>query len=154
MKWKPPETLFTCGAAAIRNCLIFFDDGGSSEIFIREISNTTKNGVNEKGIRKAFKYFGYETREISSTSPDVFGRKILKSLKSGKACIVLSDHCNHWIFAAEYKHRKIKIVDDMFKHDCNRKIEQELTLKELKTLASNFDRTVKKPIFYFIEVWK
>jgi ABC-type bacteriocin/lantibiotic exporter with double-glycine peptidase domain len=152
MVFKQQETHFTCGPAAIRNCLIQLGIEPPSELNMRVFCNTDKEGTNMSGLKSGAKHSGLLFKEIYSRSSDVFGRKLLKALKAGHPCIILVDSTTHWIAAVQYKKRKIKIVDGEYAAN-RRKIEQDLTLKELKLMAHNFNKFNKKDYFHFLELW-
>lgn len=152
LKWSRAKTLFTCGPNAWKNLLLKFGITAAEET-IRDVMETTKDGTNENGFFKAAKYYDFNYKEVLSTSVDVFGRKIIKALKSGHGVILLSKACEHWVFVDNYSRRHIKIVDG----DAEKKKEKEMlldyTLKEIKQYAFNFDESEKRSYFYFIEAW-
>jgi len=147
MKWKLQETNFSCGPAALRNCMIKF--GFSySEKYIREKTKTDKDGTDWNDLRDAVNKFNFQVKEVHSRSEDVFGRKILKALKAGHACIMATDNFEHGVAIIDYKKRKLIIIDSYAKK------EQKFTLKEVKFFAANFERETKKREYYFLEVWR
>lgn len=148
MKWKPQETPFTCAPSALRNCLIFLNIY-RTEKYIRYLMGTTKNGTSEKGILKCVGLLKLDYHVFLSKSFNTFRKNLLKCLKSGNPCILLIDACNHWVAAIKYEKRKIIIIDSEFKT-----IFQSISLKNLKSLAYNFDKLESRGYYYFIEIKK
>lgn len=147
LKWKKQERQFTCGPNAWRNLLLKYNKKASEET-IRSIMETDKNGTDSNGFINAANEYGFNYKEVLSTSHDVFGRKIIKALKSNHGIILLSKACEHWVYVDRYYKRKIYIIDGS-----NDSLEIAFTLKELKQYALNFDETEKRSYYYFIEVW-
>lgn len=148
--YKPQEKSYTCGPAAIRNCLIHFGVELTEET-IRKVCDTRKDGTDETSIIEACEYYGFETKEIESKSTDVFRRKISKGLKAGKVYIASTDsHC-HWISVLEYKNRKLKIIDSDFREE-GKSILQYITFKEFVEMAFGYDKFDKTKTCYAIEL--
>jgi ABC-type bacteriocin/lantibiotic exporter with double-glycine peptidase domain len=152
MKWKMQETSFSCGPSALRNCLLKFGQK-HSEKKIRILAGTSKKrGTDEKGIMNAMDALWIEHKEHESRSADVFGRKLLKALKNGSTCIVLTDSFQHWVAALNYEKRRIELVDTNFREG-KKPIHQKIRLKDFKVLSCNFDRFNLKTVFYFLEIF-
>lgn len=149
-KWHRQERLFTCGPNAWRNLLLKFGIKAAEET-IRTIMETKfSNGTDSNGILNAAETYGFDYKEVLSTSHDVFGRKIIKALKSGHGIILLTKACEHWVYVDKYFKKHIYVVDGL-KDDKNRVA--IYTLKELKQYAFNFDESEKRSYYYFIEAW-
>ncbi len=158
MKYKVPETNFTCLVSGFRNCLIKLGFK-TSERHLRKLIKVDRiNGAGlayPKNIIKGIEYYNLEFKINYSTSPRVFKNKLLKALRNGKVCLILIEDCNHWISALEYKNKRIQIVDGDFKKYAHKKIAQEVTPKEITLMAGNFDRLFyMKNFFEFIELNK
>lgn len=149
LKWHRQERQFTCAPNAWRNLLLKFGIRASEET-IREIMETNPiDGTDSNGIINAAEAYGFEYKEILSTSHDVFGRKIINALKLNHGIILLSKACEHWVYVDNYSKRHIQVIDGL-KDD----LVTNYTLKELKQYAFNFDESEKRSYYYFIEVWK
>ena len=148
--YKPQERDYSCGPAALRNCLIHF--GYSiTEKTIRKVCEANKEGTDEEGMYNGCFHFGFDPIELYSISPEVFKRKIIKGLKQGKVYIVSVEDGNHWISALEYKGRKIKIVDSDYRR-FGKSIVQYLTSNQLINTSFCYDKFNKKKTFYAIEL--
>jgi len=150
LKWFPQKTKFTCGPNAWRNLLLKFGIRAAEET-IREIMETKpSDGTDSNGIINAAEAYGFNYKEVLSTSHDVFGRKIIKALKSGHGIILLTKACEHWVYVDTYAKRRIHVIDGL-KDEKGRVT--KYTLKELKQYAFNFDESEKRSYYYFIEAW-
>lgn len=156
-KYKKQSTKFTCGLAALINCLLYFGIN-TTERYLRNtvgIQSDKKNGTNPKGIIKGIEYFGFNYKVHYSISSGVFKKKLVNALKSGSTCIILVRHCEHWIAALEYINRKISIIDSGYKEENGKKINQNINMKSLIAIANNFDQFYhQKNFFEFIEILK
>lgn len=156
-KYKRQSTQFTCGLAALVNCLLYFNIK-TSERYLRNdvgIKSNKKHGTNPNGIIKGILYFGLDYKIHYSTSERVFKNKLFKAFKRDSTCIILVRHCAHWIAALEYRNKKIFIVDSEYKEEAQKKIEQNITFKNLASIANNFDQFYyQKNFFEFIEIFK
>lgn len=149
MKFHSQETNFTCGPSAIRNVLKVLGHKPISEKRIRNLANTTKEGTDERGILKAFKYLEYECSTLQTKNKDYFKRVLLKTLKNNGVCIVIIDAINHWIPVIEYSYRKIVFIDSDF-----RKIKQRLNVKYFLSMCRNYDKYSKQEYYYLIKINK
>ena len=150
--WRIQETQFTCGPSAFRNCLLVFGIH-ASEKRLRELMDTTKDGTDENGICQATEEFNLNYKMHCTSSKDVFGRQLLKALKSGHPCILEVEDTAHWVAVVSYKKRKITVVDTMLLTENNSK-PTEFTLKEIKNWAHSFNKFEGgKAWFLFIELW-
>lgn len=150
MTYKIQEKKFSCGPAALRNCLLKLGRN-VSESYIRQLSHTTADGTDEESLFLAIKALGYEYKEYATKSAQVFSKYLLKALKSGNPCIVASDSYFHWIAAVEYKKRKVKVIDSVFKEN-DRSHKQNLSMGVLKKMCLCFDRSTLKSAYYIIEI--
>jgi len=152
-RYKSQETEYSCGSSAVRNILIHFKIADVTEATVRKACGTTKNnGTTEAGLLEGLEYYGLQTREWESISSQVFKSKVTKALKSGRAIILNSDALHHWIVALEYKNKKVRIIDSLFK-DSHKSIDQWVTLKQLSEMCDCYDRERQKKYFYGIEAW-
>lgn len=149
--WKIQKTNFTCGNAAFRNCLLTFGMNVSEER-LRELMKTTKDGTDADNICEAAKKLDLNYKLVSSSSKDVFGRKLLKALKQDRPCILLVEDTSHWVAAVSYKKRKIKIIDSELIFAQNT-IEKDFYLKEVLSWSMNFNKFTKETYFLLIEIW-
>ncbi len=152
MKYKLQEKKFSCGSAAIRNCLLKLGKD-ISESYIRQLSNTTSNGTDENNLFIAIEALGFEYKSYQTKSGQVFSKHLLKALKSGNTCIIATDSYFHWIAAVEYHKRKIKIIDSVFK-ESDKSHKQNLLMSILKNMCLCFDRSTLKSSYYIIEIKK
>jgi ABC-type bacteriocin/lantibiotic exporter with double-glycine peptidase domain len=149
-KWHKQERQFTCGPNAWRNLLLKFGIRAAEETIRSIMETNSSDGTDSNGILNAAEAYEFDYKEVLSTSHDVFGRKIIKALKSNHGIILLTKACEHWVYVDNYSKRYIQVVDGL-KEDKERVT--SYTLKELKQYAFNFDEFEKRSYFYFIEAW-
>lgn len=150
--YKSPETKFSCGASALRNCIIHVTKSDISEKTVRKYCSTNKDGTNELGLLEGCQHFGFIPREHKTISFEIFKRKIYKGLKQGRVFIVSTEHHGHWIPVLEKKGKRIKIVDGDYRKYEDKSIVQFITMKELKDTTFGYDKFEKKKYYYFIEL--
>lgn len=148
--WKFQKTNFTCGVAALRNCFLNYNINISEER-LRELTKTTSLGAGAEDITKAAIKCGFNAKIRMSSSKDVFGRKLLKSLKAGHTCVVLVEDTTHWVAAVAYQKRKIKMIDSSF-YGTLTKIEKDFTLKEVTHWAHNFNKFTGLDYYLWIDI--
>lgn len=148
--YKPQEREYSCGPAALRNCLIHFGKD-ITEKTVRMACETKKDGTDEDELIAGCEHFGFETKEIVSVSPNVFKRRLLKGLKNGKVFIVSSADHNHWIPVLEYKNRKLKVVDSDYQKE-KKSIVQYITTKQMVDMTFCYDKFTNKKQFYALEL--
>lgn len=151
MKYYDVEKKYSCGACAIRNCLV--EHGiDVSELYLRKLSDTSIDGADEKMLLQAANHF-VETKVYQGSSIDVFKRRISKCLKRNSTILLCVNDELHWISVVRYKNRKVRIIDPVYK-EYRKKIVQELTMKQLSAMANIFSRKTNKTGYYFIELIK
>lgn len=152
MKYKLQEKGFSCGPAAIRNCLLKLGKN-VTESYIRQLAHTTSNGTTEEDLFVAIESLGFTYKEYQTKSPQVFSKRLLKALKNGNPCIIATDSYFHWVAAIQYSKRKVKIIDSVFKESQKSYI-QNLSTHVLKKMCLCFDRISLKSSYYLIEIKK
>ena len=65
MTFSKQETLYSCGCAAIRNCLKSFGEI-HSERKIRNLTGTSRNGTNGKQLKAAITAIGYNSKKFTN----------------------------------------------------------------------------------------
>ncbi len=150
--FKAQEKDYSCGATALRNCLIHFTGQDVSEKTIRKYCNTKQDGTDEDDLSDGAELFGFDVRQIKTKSINIFKRKIIKGLKNGKVFIISTEAHNHWIAVVEYSKRKVKIVDSDYQKYTDKSIVQYITMKELADTTFGYDKFDKEKYYYFLEL--
>lgn len=148
MEFKAQELSYSCGANAIKNCLIMYGEK-YSEKRIRELAGTTKEGTSAQGIIKCLKQLGYGYKVYQYSNREAFEKNLVKCLDQDRPVIVLTDNCDHWVAVVSRFHRRLVVIDSTFK-----KIGQEFLISNFSKYAYNYDRKTKKQYYYFIEIVK
>lgn len=138
--YKKQEKTYSCGPAAIRNCLIHFNIFVTERAIRKQCNVTDTSGTNEDQLIQGCEYYGFNVTEIETRSIDVFKRKISKGLKQGKVYIASTEHHNHWVCILDYKNRKVKIVDSDYRKYVDKSIVQYITFKQLLETAHSYNK--------------
>jgi len=146
-KFRKQEKPYSCGASAIKNCLIALDRIDISERRIRLLSKTTAEGTDEVGLAKAIERLGYVPELFETKTEDVFKKHLIDGLKAGSMFIVLTDSGNHWVALVSYRNKYFEFVDSDFK----RKL-QTATCKDFLLVAKNIDKFRKKEIYFAVKI--
>jgi ABC-type bacteriocin/lantibiotic exporter with double-glycine peptidase domain len=150
--YKLPETEFSCGATALRNCIIHTVGQDISEKTVRKYCSTNKGGTDEIGLIEGCQHFGFIPVEYEGKSFNVFKRKIYKGLREGKVFIVSTEHHGHWVAILDKKGKRVKVIDGDYRKYEDRSIVQYITMKELSNTAFGYDKFEKKSYYYFLEL--
>jgi len=147
-KFKRQEKDYSCGAAALRNCIIALDKIVYKERTIRNKVGTTKDGgTPERGIVLGAIAMGYDVEVIETTNKAKFKRDIINGLKSGSVYIVLTDKEIHWIALVGYNNKYFHFVDSSFS-----KVYQDFTEEQFLKMVKNFDKEKRKEYFFAIQI--
>lgn len=153
MKYRAQEKDYSCGANSLRNVLIHFKLASVTEETVRKACKTSEeHGTTEAGLLEGAEHFGLESKEWETVSKDIFKRKVIKALKEGRTLIVNTDALWHWVTVLEYKNKRVKIIDSMYK-TVNKSIEQWITLRSLSDMCLCYDRGKDRKTYYGIELW-
>lgn len=148
-KFKRQEKPYSCGASALRNCIVALDKVNVSERSIRLKVGTTKDGTTAGGIIAGAVMLDYNAEIIEKTNPEKFKEIIVEGLRSKKVFIVLSDSTTHWIALVGYENKYFYFVDSTCK-----RILQAFTEKQFLKMVRNFDKEKRKEYFFAIQINK
>lgn len=149
MKYHSQETLFSCGASALRNCFKYYNHI-VSEQRIKQLTHTNKEGTSSDGLINCIDYYNYEYQEIYKRSRRYFKQKLINHLKNKQTVVCLVDSLNHWVAVVGYKNRRIVFIDSEFK----KKIKQEFRVNDFLNMCKNYDKYQKKEYYYSINITK
>lgn len=149
MKFLKQETGYSCGASALRNCILSLENIAKSEPYYRRLCKTNELGTNEKDIYKAALYLGYLVKSIQTKSEKTFRNKLKTNLINGGKSIVLIDGTQHWVAVVDYKDKYLTVIDSDFS-----KLKVFKTMSEFAKSAYNFDKHQNKYYYIIINIQK
>lgn len=149
MHFRKQEKPYSCGASALRNCVIYLDNIKKSEGYYRKICKTDENGTSMNDLKRAVSSLGYCYEVIKTKSKRKFSKKLKDCLLMHGCSIVLVDNVQHWVAAIKYEKRFITIIDS----DYNT-IKTEKPIDTFLKSAYNFDKLINKNYYHSINIFK
>lgn len=141
------EKPYSCGASAVKNCIIALDRIEISERRIRLLSKTTKEGVDDINLIKAIERLGYKAAGFETKTQQVFKEYLISGISEGSVFVVMTDAFLHFVALVGYKNRYFQFVDSAFD-----RILQTATIKDFLLVAKNIDKFNKKELYYCIKI--
>lgn len=150
MRFKKQEKPFSCGASALRNCVLYLDNNNKkSEAYYRKICKTDETGTSTNDLITAINQLGYICNPIMTKSKQKFLKNLKDCLLDLGCAIVLVDNIQHWVAVLKYENRFLTLIDSDYP-----KIKTEKTMETFLKSAYNFDKLLNKNYYHSINIRK